>query len=86
MQLLPPGKVAIVTGIGPGLGREIALGFAELGAKLAIGARNTEMLESVAAEIGGVEVLIVHPEQRVRVVAARAFRHTRCGMALVVAT
>jgi len=51
MQLLPPGKVAIVTGIGPGLGREIALGFARLGAKLAIGARSTEVLEEVAAEI-----------------------------------
>jgi len=51
MQLLPPGKVAVVTGIGPGLGREIALGLAELGAKLAIGARSAETLESVAAEI-----------------------------------
>ena len=38
MQLLPPGKVAVVTGIGPGLGREIALGLAGLGAKLALGA------------------------------------------------
>jgi NAD(P)-dependent dehydrogenase (short-subunit alcohol dehydrogenase family) len=53
MQLLPPGKVAVVTGIGPGLGREIALGLAELGTRLAIGARSTEMLESVAAEIRG---------------------------------
>src|SRR5580698_4756215 len=51
MQLLPPGKVAVVTGIGPGLGREIALGFANLGAKLAIGARSAETLEHVAAEI-----------------------------------
>jgi len=51
MQLLPPGKVAVVTGIGPGLGREIALGLAGLGTKLAIGARSAETLESVAAEI-----------------------------------
>ena len=51
MQLLAPGKVAVVTGIGPGLGREIALGFAELGAKLVIGARSAETLESVASEI-----------------------------------
>ena len=59
MQLLPPGKVAVVTGIGPGLGREIALGLAELGTKLAIGARSAETLESVAAEIraAGGEVL-----------------------------
>ncbi len=51
MQLFPPGKVAVVTGIGPGLGREIALQLAESGAKLAIGARSLEQLESVAAEI-----------------------------------
>ena len=59
MQLLPPGKVAIVTGIGPGLGKEIALGFAQLGAKLAIGARSEDVLEEVAAEVraGGGEVI-----------------------------
>lgn len=51
MQLLPPGKVAVVTGIGPGLGKEIALGFARLGTKLAIGARSASMLEEVAGEI-----------------------------------
>ncbi len=51
MQLLSPGKVAVVTGIGPGLGREIALGLAANGAKLAIGARSADQLESVAAEI-----------------------------------
>jgi len=59
MQLLPAGKVAVVTGIGPGLGREIALGFAALGARLAIGARSTGVLNEVAEEIraGGGEVI-----------------------------
>jgi len=44
-------KVAIVTGIGPGMGRAIALAFAREGAKLAIGARNAKRLDEVAAEI-----------------------------------
>lgn len=48
--MLLDGKVAIVTGIGPGLGRDIALRFAEQGARLALGARNAERLERVAAE------------------------------------
>ena len=33
--MLLKGKIAIVTGIGPGLGREIALQFAQHGARLA---------------------------------------------------
>ena len=49
-RMLLDGKVAIVTGIGPGLGRDIALLFAEHGAKLALGARNAERLEGVASE------------------------------------
>jgi NAD(P)-dependent dehydrogenase (short-subunit alcohol dehydrogenase family) len=46
------GKVAIVAGIGPGLGREIALLFAEHGASLALGARTVSRCEELAAEIG----------------------------------
>ncbi|MAE95923.1 MAG: short-chain dehydrogenase [Deltaproteobacteria bacterium] len=54
-------KTAIVTGIGPGMGRAIALAFAREGARLAIGARNEERLAAVAAEIeaAGGEVIAV---------------------------
>jgi NAD(P)-dependent dehydrogenase (short-subunit alcohol dehydrogenase family) len=45
-------KTAVVTGIGPGMGREIALAFARHGAKLAIGARSRDMLDAVTKEIG----------------------------------
>jgi NAD(P)-dependent dehydrogenase (short-subunit alcohol dehydrogenase family) len=46
------GKSCVVTGIGPGLGREIALAFAREGADVAIGARTESYLEEVAGEIG----------------------------------
>jgi NAD(P)-dependent dehydrogenase (short-subunit alcohol dehydrogenase family) len=49
--MLVEGKVAVVTGIGPGMGREIALLLAREGASVAIGARNAERLKRVAAEI-----------------------------------
>jgi len=49
--MLVQGKIAVVTGIGPGMGREIALLLARNGASLAIGARSAERLEKVAAEI-----------------------------------
>jgi len=48
--MLLEGKVAIVTGIGPGLGRDTALLFAEHGAKLVLGARSATRLEAVAEE------------------------------------
>jgi NAD(P)-dependent dehydrogenase (short-subunit alcohol dehydrogenase family) len=52
-------KVAIITGIGPGMGSEIARLFAKEGAKLVIGARTESKLESLAAELrnAGAEVL-----------------------------
>jgi 3-oxoacyl-[acyl-carrier protein] reductase len=44
-------KVALVTGASQGIGRATALGLAGSGAKVAIAARNTEKLASLAAEI-----------------------------------
>jgi NAD(P)-dependent dehydrogenase (short-subunit alcohol dehydrogenase family) len=45
-------KVAVVTGAGSGMGKEIAALFAKEGAKVVIADINMETLEQVAAEIG----------------------------------
>jgi NAD(P)-dependent dehydrogenase (short-subunit alcohol dehydrogenase family) len=50
MKLLD-GKVAIVTGVGPGIGRATALLLAEHGASVAVAARGEEKLKELAAEI-----------------------------------
>ncbi|WP_076590861.1 SDR family oxidoreductase [Herminiimonas arsenitoxidans] len=46
------GKIAVVTGAATGLGREIALRFAQQGAQVAILGRTLSTLEKTAAEIG----------------------------------
>ncbi len=45
------GKVCIVSGIGPGLGIELARAFAREGADVAVGARTVSALEEAAAEV-----------------------------------
>ena len=45
------GRVAIVSGVGPGLGRAIALRLASAGADVALGARTVGHLEPVAKEV-----------------------------------
>lgn len=47
------GKVALVTGASSGIGRATALALSHAGAKLAVGARRTERLESLKQEIEG---------------------------------
>ncbi len=61
MQLNLKGKVAAITGGSEGIGRATALGFARLGAKVAICARRADVLEKAATEIrqAGAEVLAV---------------------------
>ena len=49
--MLLEGKVAIVSGIGPGMGRDITLALAREGADIAMGARREKGLVKVAAEV-----------------------------------
>lgn len=49
--MLLTGRTAIVSGIGPGMGRDISLRLAREGADIAMGARSRSALESVAKEV-----------------------------------
>jgi 7-alpha-hydroxysteroid dehydrogenase len=48
-----PGRVAIVTGAGRGIGAQTARTYAEAGADLVLAARTKEQLDAVAEEIRG---------------------------------
>jgi NAD(P)-dependent dehydrogenase (short-subunit alcohol dehydrogenase family) len=48
------GKVVVVSGIGPGMGRDIALASVREGARVVLVARRSEKLEEVAAEISSI--------------------------------
>ena len=70
-------KVAVITGIGPGMGREIALLFARNGASLAIGARNAARLAEVAGEIEALGRPVLHrPTDLTSRDSCRALVHT----------
>ena len=49
--MLLEGKVAVVSGLGPGMGRDISLALATEGADIVMCARSEERMSVVAAEV-----------------------------------
>ena len=72
MAPLLDGKVAIVSGVGPGLGSAIAKAMAREGASVALAARNEAFLKEVASELDNAVPIptdITDPEACARLVA-----------------
>lgn len=76
--MLLDGKVAVLSGVGPGLGRESALVFAREGASVVLVARDERRIAAVAGEVeraGGRALAVtadVLAEDQCRAAAARA--------------
>jgi NAD(P)-dependent dehydrogenase (short-subunit alcohol dehydrogenase family) len=75
---LVDGKVAIVSGVGTGLGRSIAMALADEGARVVLAARNRARLEEIAAEItdAGGRAIAVPTDVSVAEQCARLVDHT----------
>ena len=74
--MLLEGKTVVISGVGPGLGREIALGAAREGANVVLGARREANLVTVAGDVEAVggkaayrTLDIVDPEQTAAIAA-----------------
>jgi 3-oxoacyl-[acyl-carrier protein] reductase len=50
------GRVALVTGGGRGIGRNVAIELASAGMKVAVSARSKDEIEETAAEVGGIAI------------------------------
>lgn len=74
--MLLEGKVAIVSGLGPGMGRDIALALAREGADIAMGARREKRMAPVAEEVAslGRRVVTVPTDITVRAECNRLAR------------
>ena len=81
------GRVAVVTGGSRGLGREMALAFAEHGADVVIASRKLDACEAVAAEIRGARPTRARRRvPRRRMGRQRPARTRRCTPSSVAAT